>query len=324
MTSAGRAALTPPGSLRDLARKALDAGCPDGEVPRIERLCFADRWLLAQLSDGRAGRAFVFSGAHAVYGALDFARMAACEGLIGWRVDDALAWAVSLEPSGAGEWGGVAPSGLEDARPDDPSAPAFDSLKGSIALSLVNALSSELNAPSALEARGFELLPEDDRSFLREGDHVVLIGAGMLLHESAQRCARVDVIDMRPRAFLQNVVLDKDGMRTGPENLRFHGVEDTERLVAEADVVGITGCALENGTLFGIARLPSRAREFVVFGPSAQAPMECFAALGATLVLTSRVVDACALAEGMLESFGGVRVPGATEGYLVRVGVREG
>lgn len=321
-----RFGLPPARCLADLAQATLRLACGEGEIPRIERLCFADRWVVAQLSDGHAGRAFLFNGEHAVYGALEFSHMEACKGLVGWSVGDALAWALSCKGD-ALDGGGLvrvptAPVGLESMAPGDPAAPAFSSLKSSLALALINALSFGLNAPLALRARGFEILPEDDRSFLQDGDHVVLIGAGMLLRESAESCTRVDVIDMRPRASLQSIAVDAEGVHLGPPNVSFHGVEDAERLVADADVVGVTGCALENGTLFEIARLPSRAREFVVFGPSAQAPMECLGSLGASLVLTSRIIDAHALVESMLGGFSVARAPGVSEGYLVRVGTR--
>ena len=94
-------------------------------------------------------------------------------------------------------------------------------------------------------------------------------------------------------------------------------MEATEELVARADVVGITGCALENGSLFDIVRLPRRAREFVVFGPSAQAPMELLATLGVTRVVASRIVDVESLMEGMLAGFDAAGPRSATEGYVV-------
>ena len=124
---------------------------------------------------------------------------------------------------------------------------------------------------------------------------------------------------MRPRATLQSLLLNAHGERYGPGQVRFHGVEDTTDLVARADVVGITGCALENDSLFDIARLPRKAREFVIFGPSAQVPMELLAALGATRIVTSRIVDAKSLIDGMLANFDAAGPRSATEGYVVTV-----
>ncbi len=124
---------------------------------------------------------------------------------------------------------------------------------------------------------------------------------------------------MRPRATLQSLLLNAHGERYGPGQVRFHGVEDTADLVARADVVGITGCALENDSLFDIVRLPRKAREFVIFGPSAQVPMELLAALGATRIVTSRIVDAKSLIDGMLANFDAAGPRSATEGYVVTV-----
>ena len=305
-----------PRTLRELVEATLALTCADGDVPTVRRLCFAARWAVAELSDGRAGRAFTFNGQHAVYGALDFELMRDMRRFVDMRVDKVLARllveadrldapvAAGRKASGAATAGGV---------PDAAAA----SLARSVALAVANALSCRLNAPAALEARGFGVTAPVDRSFLRPEDGVALIGAGMLLQESAAVCASVDVVDMRPRAALQSLLLDGDGERCGPGQVRFHGVEATEELVARADVVGITGCALENGSLFDIVRLPRRAREFVVFGPSAQAPMELLATLGVTRVVASRIVDVESLMEGMLAGFDAAGPRSATEGYVV-------
>lgn len=318
-----------PRTLRELVEATLALTCADGDVPTVRRLCFAARWAVAELSDGRAGRAFTFNGQHAVYGALDFELMRDMRRFVGMHVDEVLARllaeadrldapvAAGRKASDAATAGGAsgvaAGGGAGDA--------AAASLARSVALAVANALACRVNAPAALEARRFGVTAPADRSFLRPEDGVVLIGAGMLLRESAAACASVDVVDMRPRAALQSLLLDADGERCGPGQVRFHGVEDTEELVARADVVGITGCALENGSLFDIARLPRRAREFVVFGPSAQAPMELLASLGVTRVVASRIVDAESLMEGMLADFDAAGSRSATEGYVVTMPV---
>ena len=297
----GFVAADAPRSLHELIEETLRITCADGLIPTVRRLCFGARWAVVELSDGRAGRAFTFNGQHAVYGALDFEYMRSLQSLTGVHADDAVA---QLLDEGVC---GITPGAADDA--------AYCSLRRSVALAVANALSCEVNAPEALAERGFAVSDPFDRSFLRSDDAVVLVG--MLLREAAAMCASLDVVDLRPRAALQSVLLDADGVHTGPGTVRFHGVEDTAALVAQADVVGITGCALENDSLFDIARLPRRAREFVVFGPSAQAPMELFAALGATRVLASRIVDADALIEGMLEAFDAAGPRSATEGSVV-------
>lgn len=303
----------PPSSLADLARSAVLIICGDGEVPLVDRICFADRWAVVQLSDGSAGRAFLFNGAHAVYGALDCSAMKACRCFVGDRADRAIARLLGGADASRDAGESELPAELAD------TTPSTLSLRRTLALAVVNALSFKTNDPERLAKRGFGVLSPEDRSFLQEGDRVVLIGAGMLMRESIERCARVDVIDMRLQSALACMVVDGEGVRFGPEEVGFHGVEDTARLVGGADVIAVTGSALANGTLFSIARLPRRSREFVVFGPSAQAPMECFSALGATLVLTSRVVDGSALVAHMMAGFAKTEGQDPCEGYLVRV-----
>lgn len=312
------------GSLRDVAHEMMERELALGDAPALTELCFASVWAVAVLSDGRAGRAFLFNCQHAVYGDLDYERLVSSAELIGWSVADVIAWALDGEgePSPEGptrarvDAGADAGSGADAGGAREAS---FRSLRRSIALACLNALAQRDNDPSALEGRGYRVLPADDRSFLRAEDRVALIGAGMLLQEAADTCARVDVIDMRPRSALQSVLVTDQGVRTGPRDVSYHGVEETDELVGAADVVGITGCALENDTLFGIARLAKRAREFVVFGPSAQIPFDMLERLGTTIVLANRVVDAHRLIDRMLSSFIMRNDDGTTESSVVRL-----
>ena len=235
----GFVAADAPCSLHELIEETLHITCADGLMPTVRRLCFGARWAVVELSDGRAGRAFTFNGQHAVYGALDFEYMRSLQSLTGVYADDAVAQLLDEHVYGA------VVGAADDA--------AYRSLRRSVALAVANALSCEVNAPEALAERGFVVSDSSDRSFFRPDDAVVLVGAGMLLREAAAMCASLDVVDLRPRAALQSVLLDADGVRTGPGTVRFHDVENTGALVAQADVVGITGCALENDSLFDIA-----------------------------------------------------------------------
>ena len=312
-----------PRSFSELLERTIELTCA-GDAPRIEEICYGSRWMVVRLSDGRAGRAFVFEGDHAIYGTVDLERIRALSFAVGLDAADAARWAVGAfderdTASAAGDArpmcgaltaarrAGFAPAAQEDA--------ATTSVLRSFALAVANALSCRLNDPSELERRGFVVTPQDDRSFLHEGDSVVLVGAGMLLRESARTCARVDVIDMRPRASLQSLRMTAEGVSVGPRDIAFHDVEETARLVAQADVVALTGCTIGNDTLFAIARMPRRAREFVLFGPSAQVPHELLAELGVTRVVSDRLVDYERFAESLTVEFGVPSAREATEGY---------
>ena len=129
-----------PRTLRELVEATLALTCADGDVPIVRRLCFAARWAVAELSDGRAGRAFTFNGQHAVYGALDFELMRDMRRFVDMRVDEVLtrllAEADRLDaPVAAGRKasGTATAGGVPDA--------AAASLARSVALAVANALS---------------------------------------------------------------------------------------------------------------------------------------------------------------------------------------
>lgn len=297
-------------------------------VPVIERVSFGGKWVLVELDDGRAGRAFSFGGEHAVYGQVDFEHVRGMRVLAGMAVDAAIgtlldeADALDAASACVGEMTDASEN-ADDYASRTRSHAAAAGFNRSVALAVANALSCNVNAASGLRERGFELSEERDYSFLRPDDAVVLIGAGMLMREARDACARVDVVDMRAPSVLYSASFDAEGERLGPTNVRFHGPEDTRDLVERADVVGVTGCALANESLFEIAEMARGVREFVVFGPSAQLPMELFEQLGVTRVATSRVADAAALVEGMLTGFESSGPRDASEGYAVSL-PREG
>lgn len=241
--------------------------CPDENLPTVEQLGFGGKWIAAVFSDGRSGRAFAFNEAHAVYGDIPSNAVNNLGSVIDMPADQAIASFL-----------------CQTTKATDP---AEQMLYFSAALALGNALSSKLNHPEALHKRGFEILESSDCSFLQPNDQVVLIGAGMLLSDAANRCRAVDVIDMRPVSALQTVVFSSQSSEIGPRNVRFHDPSKTPELLAQADVVGITGCAFANGSLFDLIPQAHKAREIVLFGPSAQLPMELIAQLGVTKVLTS-------------------------------------
>ncbi len=317
-----------PASLREAARETILLTCESGHVPVIERVSFGGKWVLVELDDGRAGRAFSFGGEHAVYGQVDFEHVRGMRVLAGMAVDAAIgklldeADALDAAFACAGEATDVSENadGYASRTRSHAAAAGFNR---SVALAAANALSCNVNAACGLRERGFELSEERDYSFLRPDDAVVLIGAGMLMREARETCASVDVIDMRAPSVLYSASFDAEGDRLGPANVRFHGPEDTRDLVERADVVGVTGCALANESLFEVADMIGGAREFVVFGPSAQLPMELFERLGVTRVATSRVTDAPALVEGMLTGFESSGPRDASEGYVVSL-PREG
>lgn len=241
--------------------------CPDKVFPTVTYVGFGGKWIAVVYSDGRTGRAFAFNEAHAVYGDIPASVIDALADIVGMPADEAI----------------VCVLGKAVQATDDSERMFYRSC----ALALGNALASRMNHPDALQERGFEVKDSSDLSFLLPNDHVVLIGAGMLIDEASRLCRSVDVIDMRPVSALQTIVFSAQGCETGPRRVHFHGPGKTTELLSQADVVGITGCAFANGTVFDLLPLAKNARERVLFGPSAQLPMELIANLGVTHVLTS-------------------------------------
>ncbi len=244
---------------------------PQGGEPCVADVVFGGMWLAVRLDDGAVGRAFVFTGAHEVYGpTFSPATFDLLVPMVGMGVREAYAWADSAR--GERDFGCV--------------------LAGGLAVALVNAVAAPGNAPEALAARGLALHDDCVAELVRPDDQVVVVGAGMFMRELRNRCGQIDVVDLRPACDLQCVHVGAQGVRRAPEGIRFHtSPDDTAGLLADADVFFLTGCTLVNRTFFELMALPRRAREVVLFGPSGAAPFEALAELGVTCVASSWVAD---------------------------------
>ena len=283
--------------LPGLWERAAQADPATAALP-IRDIAFGGMWLVVRLEGNHVGRAFMFTGAHEVYGPFDFGALERMQPLIGQPVSAAFAWATS--PDAGTELGAIVADGL--------------------ALACLNAASAPGNEPAALETSGLELLDDCVGSLVRPSDRVAVVGAGMFMRELRQSGATVDVIDMRPACDLMCAHVTAAGVETAPQGLRFHGVEDTEALFAQADVLFLTGCTLVNGTFFELMALPRRARDVVMFGPSSGAPFEALAELGVTCVASSAVVDADGLIDATLRGAAARQVPQEiTRPYVVTV-----
>ncbi len=264
------------GQLQDLFEETCDLCMSNSLEPCLAEIGFGNKWTVASLDDGRSGRAFNFTGEHAIYGPMDLAILDELTSYAGQPVSSLAAWV------------------FEESKEFSTSI-----LRQSVGLSVINALASWINAPEALSDRGYSIKPFTDRSFIRPEDRVVVVGAGMVIKEAAAICGHVDIIDMRPLCSLQTLRIGKTVER-GPSGMVFHGIEDTDALFNQADVICITGSSLVNETFFELAKLPHHAHEFVLFGPSAQAPVSLLGTWGVTRIITSRVSDGKRLLESML------------------------
>lgn len=270
-------------------------GFERAQVP-IRDIAFGGMWLVVRLEDDTCGRAFMFTGAHEVYGPLDFGAFDRMRPLVGRPVGEAFTWASG--PGAAGEVGAI--------------------VAGALALACLNAVAAPSNDPDALTARGLTLLDDCVGRLVRPSDRVAVVGAGMYLRELRESGASVDVVDMRPACDLMSAHVTAAGVEVAPRGLRFHGTEDTADLFAQADVLFLTGCTLVNGTFFELMSLPRRARDVVLFGPSAGAPFEALAELGVTCVSGSGVADAGGVIEATLSGMASRQMPrDLTRPYVV-------
>ena len=281
------------GGVWERVREAEAAWC----ATELRDVAFDGKWLFVRLANGCCGRAFAFAGAHGVHGPFDFAAFDLMRRFVGAPLEGLVAW--TLSPEGVRDLGGH--------------------LAGAVCVAAMNAVCAPGCNREAFEARGLRVVEDCVGATVRPGDRVAVVGAGMFMRELASAgLASLDIIEMRPACDLMRAHVSAAGVETFPKGISFRPVEDTAPLFAEADVLLLTGSTLVNGTLFDLMRLPRRAREVVLFGPSASMRPEVLFELGATCV-TATVLDSLdAFLAGDLCTFEGWRPPeGTTHSYTV-------
>ncbi|SHN75261.1 DUF364 domain-containing protein [Desulfitobacterium chlororespirans] len=230
---------------------------------RLTQLGYFPKWTVVMGDNGQIGRAFHFDGEHSVYPLRDPDALLPLQRFVGKSL---LALAEEL---------------LTET----------DIQLRAVCLAVLNALSHPLNQAEQLKKRGFEPVEFDNLEFINAEDRVVLVGYGALIKETLARCPVIDVCDMRSLSSLRTVSIGRT-IEYGPPGIRFHGAAENQTLLADADIVLLSGSTLVNGTYRDLIRYARKARVIGMFGPSAQLIPEFLQGGGINYITTSGIADA--------------------------------
>lgn len=264
--------------------EGLIAGC-------LEGISFSGKWTTVFGSLGQSGMAFNFTGEHSVYGAVDPAPLLELQ----WLVGKPLTYLAEY---------------LSDRD---------DILHRSLFLAVLNALSVPLNRRERLVSRGFSFVSKEDQfDFVKADDFVTVIGAGGVLGNLSKQCETVHVLDMRPKNTLENIFVGKEISR-GPTGLSFHAPPESAALLAQSDVVFMTGCTLVNETIFDLLTMIKKARVIGVFGPSAMLAADFLGDLGINYIQTVTIADPASLKSWMIEGSGSKMPENSMDHFMIKI-----
>ncbi|MDD3307045.1 MAG: DUF364 domain-containing protein [Acetobacterium sp.] len=260
-------------------------------VGRLEGISFGGKWTTVFGGLNQSGMAFNFTGEHSVYGEVDPAPLIKLQ----WLVGKPLTYLAEY---------------LSDQE---------DILYRSLYLAVLNALSVPINRWERLISRGFSFVSKEDQfDFVKKDDFVTVIGAGGVVANLSKQCKMVHVLDMRPKNALENIFVGEEISR-GPAGLSFHAPSESSALLAQSDIVFMTGCTLINGTIFDLLPMIKKARVIGVFGPSAMLAADFLADLGINYIQTVKIADPESLKSWMIDG-SGIRIPeNIMDNYMIKI-----
>lgn len=244
-------------SLGDAYQAICRQYAKEGREPGLlQSIGFASGWTCVDATGGQRGLAFHFNGAHGVYGPVDPAPLTGLQPFMGqslYRLTEHL----------------LLQKGL---------------LFRSACVAALNALSHPFTARASLLKRGIPLAEDEELDFIKPGDQIALIGYGRVIGALHRKGMPFHVWEMRPQPALRTLAVGEE-ICWGPADVHFHAAGEEAALLAEADIVLITGSTLVNDTLPGLLAQCAGARIIGLFGPSAGLLPEYLLGLGIKYIL---------------------------------------
>jgi uncharacterized protein len=175
----------------------------------------------------------------------------------------------------------------------------------SICTAAMTALSQPFVTPSSLEARGFEVPPDnpDFTSCLKPDDIAAIVGYGGSVSRSIGKCRELHVLDMRSKESILATLITDKGIEFAPTEVTLHPAEDNKQVMGRATAVSITGSTLVNGTFDGLMDLCKNARLVTIYGASAGFIPDILFERGVHMIHSSRITDPEAFEAGIPNAF---------------------
>lgn len=231
-------------------------------IGKLKKIGFRNKWNYVITEDDQVGLAFNFTGEHAVYGPIDdmepFIRL---QPYVGKTLTELVEHLLS--------------------KPDIQMR--------SICLAVLNALSQPL-IDDYLHENSFTLWETENLDFIKPEDVVTIIGYGGIAARIYGKCKELHISDMRPRYMLNTLAIG-ERVEYGPEKIIFHPAADNEQILAESDIVMITGCTLVNGTFPELVKFSKKARVIGAYGPSAGIIPDFLLGCGFNYISSSRMIS---------------------------------
>ena len=170
----------------------------------------------------------------------------------------------------------------------------------SLAVCSLSALSQPFLGDVALGGRGFATI-DDIVGIVRPQDRVAVVGYGFLVKALKGLCKEIHVTEMRPRHFIDNIVIDED-VRYYPEDVFFHSHHENEEVLGSCDLVFMTASTLVNGTFDSLLENCENSRACGIYGPSGSVLPDALFGMGLGFTRAYEIRDAKQFERDAMES----------------------
>ncbi len=170
----------------------------------------------------------------------------------------------------------------------------------SLAVCSLSCLSQPFLNDDSSRERGLGAV-EDIVSLVRPDDRVAVVGYGLMVNVLKKVCREVHVTEMRPRHFIDSIVIDGD-THYYPDDVHFHSHLENEDVLGSSDVVFITASTLVNGTFDELLGYCGNTRLCGIYGPSGSILPDALFGMGLDFTRAYEITDPDVFVRDALDS----------------------
>ncbi len=163
-----------------------------------------------------------------------------------------------------------------------------------IAVSISSLMSKPFNTAERLLERGIIRTEGLNFDYEVKDKKIGIIGFGLYIKKMKDDWKEFHAFDFRDPKTILSTVITEDGVKTYPERITWHLGEnalENKDILADLDIVIMTGCTVVNNTYKGILEACKNASIRGIYGPSGELAPDYLFDLGYNYIFSTSILD---------------------------------